>query len=212
MPPGSPATADRILDYAAVAANALHDVAITSQIPFLARVCTITLTIIPMVQNTKFQRERCLRIIEEIHHSLCALTSLAIHSEHIQAPKMLDQIAQYAGTLQRFDSCLRSQQELGTIRRLFKQGEITAQLDTCETELRTSLGIFAAKHTVQLATAVVELNIDTETRHQELLELVSSQSSSFETVSLTKFLKCQLRIILVATCLPKNLSRAGVRA
>ncbi|KAJ7765111.1 hypothetical protein B0H14DRAFT_3593245 [Mycena olivaceomarginata] len=142
MPPSSPAPADRIFDYTSVAANALHDIATASQIPFLARVSTITLTIVPMVQNTRFQQERCLRIMEEIHHSLCALTSLAIHSDNIQAPKMLDQIARYAGTLQRFDSCLRSQQELGTLKRLFKQGEITAQLDTCERELRALLAIF----------------------------------------------------------------------
>ncbi|KAF7344728.1 NB-ARC domain-containing protein [Mycena venus] len=184
MPPGSAATADRLLDYAAVAANTLRDVATASQIPFLARVCTITLTIIPMVENTRFQRERCLCILEEIHHSLCALTYLAILSDDIQAPRMLDQIAQYAGTLQKFDACLRSQRELGTIKRLFKQGEITAQLDTCETELRASLGIFTAEQAVRLATAVIELNLDTETRHQELLELISSQSSSFDTVSL----------------------------
>jgi hypothetical protein len=31
-------------------ANALRDVATASQIPFLGRVCTLTLTIIPMVQ------------------------------------------------------------------------------------------------------------------------------------------------------------------
>ncbi|KAJ7091777.1 hypothetical protein C8R44DRAFT_860986 [Mycena epipterygia] len=132
----------------------------------------------------RFQQERCLCIVEEIHHSLCALTSLAIHSDHIQAPKMLDQIAQYAVALQKFDSCLKSQRDLGTIKRLFKQGEISAQLDSCETELKTLLGDFTVKQIVQLATAVVELNIDTETRHQELLELISSKSSSCETVSL----------------------------
>jgi hypothetical protein len=45
-------------------------------------------------------------------------------------------------TLQKFDSCLRSQRELGTIKRLFKQPEITAQMDSCETELRAFLAIF----------------------------------------------------------------------
>ncbi|KAJ7711161.1 hypothetical protein B0H14DRAFT_2645890 [Mycena olivaceomarginata] len=135
MPPSSPAIVDRILEYTAVAANALQDVATASQIPFLSRVCTITLSIIPMVQNARFQREQYLRIVEGIHHSLCALTSLSIHSD-IQAPKMLEQIAQYASTLQKLDSCLRSQPELGTFKHLFKQGEITVRLDSCETELR----------------------------------------------------------------------------
>jgi hypothetical protein len=50
MPPHSRATGDRILDYTAVAANALRDVATAAQIPFLGRVCVITLTILPMVQ------------------------------------------------------------------------------------------------------------------------------------------------------------------
>jgi hypothetical protein len=52
MPSSSPATADRILEYITVVANALRDVATrtASQIPFLGRVCTLTLTIIPMVQ------------------------------------------------------------------------------------------------------------------------------------------------------------------
>ncbi|KAJ7654374.1 hypothetical protein B0H14DRAFT_3540799 [Mycena olivaceomarginata] len=88
MPPNSPA--DQVLEYAA-------DVAGATQIPFLSRVSTLSLAIIPMVQSAKFQRERCLRIVEHIHHSLCALTSLSIHSRNIQAPKMLDHIAQYAG-------------------------------------------------------------------------------------------------------------------
>jgi hypothetical protein len=48
-------------------------------------------------QSTKLQRERCLRIMEDMHHLLCALTSLAIHSDHIQDPKMLEQIAHYSG-------------------------------------------------------------------------------------------------------------------
>jgi hypothetical protein len=48
------------------------------------------------LQNTKFQKERCLRIVEDIHHLLCVLTSLCIHSEDIQSPNMLHRIAQYA--------------------------------------------------------------------------------------------------------------------
>ncbi|KAJ7926037.1 hypothetical protein B0H13DRAFT_2565702 [Mycena leptocephala] len=181
MSPSSPP--HKLLEYTAMAANALHDVATASQIPFLGRVCTLTLTIIPMVQSTRIQRERCFRIMEEIHHSLCALTSLSIHSDNIHAPRMLDQIAQYAGTLQKLDSCLRSQRELGTIRRLFKQGEITAQLDTCEAELRERFDTFTTEQGVGLATALVELNIDTETRHQELLEMIASQSGSFDDLS-----------------------------
>jgi hypothetical protein len=41
---------DKILQYTAVAANALHDVAAATQIPFLESFCTLSLTIIPIVQ------------------------------------------------------------------------------------------------------------------------------------------------------------------
>jgi hypothetical protein len=50
MPLRSPEKVDKILEYTAAAANVLEDVATASEIPFLSRVCTITLAVIPMVQ------------------------------------------------------------------------------------------------------------------------------------------------------------------
>ncbi|KAF7352079.1 NB-ARC domain-containing protein [Mycena venus] len=183
MPSSSVLTADKILDYTGEAATALREVAAGTQIPFLSRVCALSLTIISMVRTTKFQRDRCLRIIEEVHRLLCVLISLCIYSEDIQSPKMLEQIAQYAVTLQKLDSCLRAQRELGTIKRLFKQIEIIAQLDSCEAELRAAVGNLTVNQGVEISTVLVEFNIDTERRHQELLELISSQSDSMDTVS-----------------------------
>ncbi|KAJ7829006.1 hypothetical protein B0H14DRAFT_3144100 [Mycena olivaceomarginata] len=40
-----------------VAADALQEVTILTQIPFLGQICTLSSTIIPMVQNTKFQKD-----------------------------------------------------------------------------------------------------------------------------------------------------------
>ncbi|KAJ7831321.1 hypothetical protein B0H14DRAFT_2515376 [Mycena olivaceomarginata] len=183
MPPSSSAAPDKILEYTVVTANGLQQVARLTRIPFLDRICTLALTIIPMIQNTKFQKERCLRIVEDIHHFLSVLMNLSVHSEDIQSPKMLTIIAQYALTLQKIDSCLRMQQELGTIKRLFKQSELVTQLDTCETELKTALEKFTVRQGVGLASALVEFNIDTESRHQQLLELISTQSDSVDTLS-----------------------------
>ncbi|KAJ7794975.1 P-loop containing nucleoside triphosphate hydrolase protein, partial [Mycena olivaceomarginata] len=109
--------------------------------------------------------------------------NLSVHSEDIQSPKMLTTIVQYALTLQKIDSCLRMQQELGTIKRLFKQSELVTQLDTCETELKTALEEFTIRQGVGHASALVEFKVDTEERHQQLLELISTQSDSVDTVS-----------------------------
>ncbi|KAF8198820.1 hypothetical protein K438DRAFT_2016218 [Mycena galopus ATCC 62051] len=51
MSPKLPVSVDRIIDYTEVAANALQDIATEAQIPFLGGVCTLILTIIPVVHG-----------------------------------------------------------------------------------------------------------------------------------------------------------------
>jgi hypothetical protein len=104
---------DRILQYTAVAADALQEVAETAQIPFFDSVCELVLTIVPIgqvrkaensilclilmsFQGIKSQKDRCLCVMEKIHQLLCTLMSLCIHSDEVRSPKMLDQIAQCA--------------------------------------------------------------------------------------------------------------------
>ncbi|KAJ7813633.1 hypothetical protein B0H13DRAFT_2368582 [Mycena leptocephala] len=183
MLPTSPDTVDKIFQYTAVAANCLQDIAATAQIPFLDSVCTISLTIIPIVQDIKFQKDRCLDMMEKIHQLLCGLTNLCIHADNIRSPKVLNQIAQSTLTLQKFHSCLRAQRELGTIKRLFKQNEIIAQLDGCAAALKTTLEIFMMEYGFGITSVLVDFRIDSERRHQELLELISSQSGSMDNAS-----------------------------
>ncbi|KAF8144255.1 hypothetical protein K438DRAFT_2029239 [Mycena galopus ATCC 62051] len=178
MHPASSETAEKIFGYTAVAANALQDAAVITQTPFLNGVSTLSLTIIGLVEKTKIQRERYIQIVEGIHQLLCALMSLCMHSDEIRSPKLLKDIADYAGSLEGLRSCLRAQQELGTLKRFFKKNEITTQLDRYEGELRTACQIFTMKSGTRIANTLVELNVDTERRHQELLELISSQSLS----------------------------------
>jgi hypothetical protein len=51
-------------------------------------------------------------------------------------------------TLQKIDSCLRVQQDLGTIKRLFKQSELVAQLETCEAEFKVAVEDFTVGYLV----------------------------------------------------------------
>jgi hypothetical protein len=51
---------------------------------------------------------------------------------------------------------MRAQQGLGTLKRLFKQGEITAQLDSCERELKLTSDIFTVR--VELMAVEAEAN------------------------------------------------------
>ncbi|KAJ7810065.1 hypothetical protein B0H14DRAFT_2607578 [Mycena olivaceomarginata] len=87
---------DKILQYTAVVADTLQEVANTSQIPFLNSVCTLVLTIVLIFQGMKSQKDRCLSMMERIHQLLCTLTSLSIYSDEIRSPRMLDRIAQFS--------------------------------------------------------------------------------------------------------------------
>ncbi|KAF7353582.1 NB-ARC domain-containing protein [Mycena sanguinolenta] len=175
MPSKSPEMLNKILQYTSVAANTLHDVVAATQIPFLQSICALTVAVIPMVENNKFQKARCLEMVDQIHHLLCTLIWLCLHSDDIRSSGTLSEIAGLAATLQKFQSCLKAQRELGTLKRLLKQSEITAQLDVCEQELRAATETFTIKYGIGMASALVEMNIDTERRHQELLELISSE-------------------------------------
>ncbi|KAJ7871119.1 hypothetical protein B0H13DRAFT_2555641 [Mycena leptocephala] len=183
MLPPSPNNFDNILQYTAVASNALQDLATATQIPFLNSISTLSSTIIPIVQGMRFQKDRCLGMMEGIHQLLYTLMSLCIYSDDIRSPKMLNQIAQCALMLQKFHSCLQAQQELGTIKRIFRQNEIVAQMDRCEAELKATLEVFNIESGVRTASALAKFSIDTEKRHQDLLELIASQNGSIDTAS-----------------------------
>ncbi|KAJ7754714.1 P-loop containing nucleoside triphosphate hydrolase protein [Mycena olivaceomarginata] len=182
-PPIFPDALEKILQYTAIVAKALQDVAATTQIPFLDTICAVVLTMTPLMENIKLQKDRCLRMMEEIHQLLCVLMGLCIYSEDIRSREMLHKIAHFATTLQKFQTCLRELGGLGKFKRFFKQSEITAQLDSCEKELRTTSEIFTTQFGAGIANALIEFNHDTEKRHQELLELISSQSDSFDNLS-----------------------------
>ncbi|KAJ7693444.1 hypothetical protein B0H17DRAFT_1060201 [Mycena rosella] len=169
-----------ILQYTLIAANALEDMSAATQLPFLKSVSSLSVAIISIIDNTKFHKQKCLRMLEGVHSVLCTLLALCLHSENIPC-KVLEQIARYAQTLEKIYTCLRAQNELGKIKRFFKQSEITTQLDVCEQELKVTADVFKTQYNV--GSALVELDIDTERRHQELLELISNRSGSFTPTS-----------------------------
>jgi hypothetical protein len=55
MPPRRPTTVDNILEYTATAANALRDIAAALQLPFVGRLCTLTLEIVSVVLVGNFR-------------------------------------------------------------------------------------------------------------------------------------------------------------
>jgi hypothetical protein len=97
-------------------------------------------------------------------------------------------------TLQKFYACLRSQQEVGRIKRFFRQVDITFQLNACQAELSTALedfkvGVnilrrgcefiqgFQMKSVAAVSGQVATMEIDLEQRHQELMDIIGGRQS-----------------------------------
>ncbi|KAF7372606.1 hypothetical protein MVEN_00123500 [Mycena venus] len=142
MPTHSSNISHTVLQFTVIAADALRDLGKAAQIPFVGTVCSLTLAVVPLIQNTKSQKEKCLQMVEDIHLVLCALMGLCIDSDNLASPQLLEHIAEYAQTLKKFHACLKAQKELGNLKRLFKQGEITQQLSACKQELSNACDVF----------------------------------------------------------------------
>ncbi|KAJ7907618.1 hypothetical protein B0H13DRAFT_2501480 [Mycena leptocephala] len=110
------------------------------------------------------------------------LTNLCIHADNIRSPKVLTRSLS-RHSLFKNSFVFKGQRELGTIKRLFKQNEIIAQLDGCAAALKTTLEIFMMEYGFGITSVLVDFRIDSERRHQELLELISSQSGSMDNAS-----------------------------
>ncbi|KAJ6458184.1 hypothetical protein C8R45DRAFT_942774 [Mycena sanguinolenta] len=130
---------DEIVESTVVAAEALQGVAKTTHIPVAGVVCGLALEIVPMVQSSSFP------------------SSLRTFNQ-----RMLKEIAQFTLTLDKLHSCLRVQRELGSIKRLFRQSQLVTQLNGCEAELKSALYSFMMEHGREAASAVSQLNHDTQ--------------------------------------------------
>ncbi|KAJ7471075.1 hypothetical protein FB451DRAFT_1559550 [Mycena latifolia] len=85
-----------VLQYVQAAADTLGDVSNTFSIPFLNTIAAISSSIIPMVQDTTNNKERCWRMVEKIHNLLCVLTMFCLNSKNGLSPQTLEHIAHFA--------------------------------------------------------------------------------------------------------------------
>ncbi|KAJ7119136.1 hypothetical protein C8R44DRAFT_923114 [Mycena epipterygia] len=172
----------KALDYAAVTANITRNISQFADVPFLSSIASSSLVIFPMVKSAKLNKEICMQLVERIHQLHCAVITICIATKCILSMEMLGTIANFAEhvhlfiTLQKIRGCLRSQQELGKIRRLFKQSEIKDQLRNCDAGLQTALDTLNVQSGIILAKAVVDMEANAEKRHHELLSLLGNQS------------------------------------
>ncbi|KAJ7450392.1 hypothetical protein FB451DRAFT_1566603 [Mycena latifolia] len=167
-----------ILQKAAIAAGALRDVSISSQVPFLHTVSAVSFAIFSIVQSFKVHKQEYLQLVEQIYDLLWVVIDLCVSSQAtVLLPRSaLHAIGNFAQTLQKIHSFMEGQLAVGTLKRLLRTGS-TKQLEECKAWLKQSLEGFAL-HSSMATVGLAKAQIDEEARHNELLNLVAELSES----------------------------------
>ncbi|KAJ7732199.1 hypothetical protein B0H14DRAFT_2997857, partial [Mycena olivaceomarginata] len=168
-------TASQTLNYANIAVDILRDLARASHIPFLQNAAAAISCVLDEIIGTKTNQRMLSRIVKLIHQLTCAVIHLCLVEQGVLPIKILDSIGHFVKTLQRIQTSVQFQQELGKIKRLFRQHEIGGQLRAYEVELQTILNTFKIQNGTTLATHLVELELDAQQRHHELMALLAAR-------------------------------------
>ncbi|KAJ7854939.1 hypothetical protein B0H14DRAFT_747557 [Mycena olivaceomarginata] len=80
-------------------------------------------------------------------------------------------------TLQKIESFMRTQQDMGRLKRFFRQQVNRAQLEDCKMGLSDALDVFLIKARGINVADVAEFQAATERKHQELLKIIAESSS-----------------------------------
>ncbi|KAJ6555190.1 hypothetical protein DFH09DRAFT_574681 [Mycena vulgaris] len=168
---------DNLVRYARLAADTLKDIADVSNVPFLSSVAGATLLILETIQTVKTNKDRCTRMLARIHQIMFAIIRICSTEKSELSPKMLDTIASFAETLQKFHSLLRAQQNSSKFRLILRKAEMSAELDACEDRFEGVLDYFEIQCTTTIAAGITGLRLDSEQHHQELLRLLADNDS-----------------------------------
>ncbi|KAJ6596232.1 hypothetical protein DFH09DRAFT_129101 [Mycena vulgaris] len=164
-----------LLEYAA---RTLEEIAASYHIPFLRPIANVSRLISNDLKLTKTKKDIYLRLVDLMHTFECIIIAISAAHRNDLDLKTLDTIGHFAETLQRIHGCLRSQRDLGRIRRFLQQTEITRQLELCQTELQGALDTLKLEQLDNVTRLIASMELSAKQRHQQLLSLLEAQHDS----------------------------------
>ncbi|KAJ7123640.1 hypothetical protein C8R44DRAFT_784133 [Mycena epipterygia] len=146
--------------------------------PFIQAISNTTLSLITAVQTVKRQRDECIQMMENIHGLLYAIINLHIMSETegTLAPATLHYIGQFTETLHKIHVFVEAQQDGNRIKHFFRQSEMNTLLKNCQVGLDQAQQMFKIEGGFTTLTDVTNIQKNTETMHQKLLEMIANLS------------------------------------
>ncbi|KAJ6470398.1 hypothetical protein C8R45DRAFT_1166001 [Mycena sanguinolenta] len=145
---------------------------------FVQPISNTVASLLKLIQNVKQNKKECAELLENVHQVLFAIINLHIKSEAAGSlsPAMTEHVGRFMKTLQKIYIYIEAQQDRNKLKQLFRSIEMNNLVKGCHEELDE------AKKTFEVATAGVvfkdikEMQKATETKHKELLELISTMS------------------------------------
>ncbi|KAJ6461511.1 P-loop containing nucleoside triphosphate hydrolase protein, partial [Mycena vitilis] len=125
------------------------------------------------VESIKQNKDQCAQLLEQTHELLNAvlITYLKSDTGIDLAPDVLSQIGKFTQTLHKVNSFVEAQQKGSKIKRLLRQGDLSALLKGCKEGLKQGLGSFQIGMGA-IMKDLADIQKESEERHKEVLLLI----------------------------------------
>ncbi|KAJ7181126.1 P-loop containing nucleoside triphosphate hydrolase protein, partial [Mycena filopes] len=144
-----------------------------------------TQALIVGVQNVKRNKDECFQLVENIHRVLYPIIRLHLKSETLGTPHLavLGAIGAFTETLHKIYTFIQIQQDGNRIKQFFHQTEANKLLKDCQTGLGQAIEVFKGQVGATILSDVMQVQMEADNMHKELLELISALSDIDGTMS-----------------------------
>ncbi|KAJ7034511.1 P-loop containing nucleoside triphosphate hydrolase protein, partial [Mycena alexandri] len=178
---------NNISNCVAITANTFDVLVNMLKISGLEAISNTIQSLLKLLQTIKQEKNECAELMEHTHELLNAIIAVYIKSDTGAElpPSILNQIVKFTETLHKIHTFVEAHQSGSKVKKFFRQGELAALLKNCKTGLQQGLDFFNIK-TVDIVTNVREMQDQAQLRHQEILDILETMSSSDSASSVSK--------------------------
>ncbi|TFK39651.1 hypothetical protein BDQ12DRAFT_722486 [Crucibulum laeve] len=152
----APSKTEDLLQYGAIAARTLKEIAEATGVPCLKAIAGLTMLIIQTVQTVRYNKDECIRMTECIYWLICAIINICKNTEAELSPTMMGNIEQLQDTLQKLLSYVRMHVDA----------------------IQHALDVFGVQSHVITAVTLAEMQDHASRCHQEVMNVLSSKQAA----------------------------------
>ncbi|KAJ7079301.1 hypothetical protein B0H15DRAFT_914174 [Mycena belliarum] len=186
---------DHLIFYASAAARLLLNISDNnSSNPYLKGIAGLSILLLDTVQGVKSNKAQCFSMLERVHEIITAIINVCGEGG-VLSPTILHSLSRFFDTLQKVHAFIRSQVDLGLLRRVLRSAETAALLENCNAGLQEALNVFGIQTGLVTTAAIADMMEHSENLHQELVELLQQDNSSGSTFTLNQISSSSLCLL-----------------